>query len=80
MLLQAQEARNVTMETDARVTAIEVGHNSVSSAIVQTRENTLDASEALIVAENKCMIVSDPLLCETDVIILILQLEASLCF
>ena len=83
LLLQAQEARNVTMETDTRVAAIGVGpigveFDDISSAIVQTREMSREAKETLDEAEEKCSHVSGPLLHFLRLMtLLFLQLESS---
>lgn len=49
----AEDALNRTLETERRVTQIEVGLGGVADSIVQTRENVVEASEELDIAEDK---------------------------
>lgn len=50
----AEDALNRTTATERMVTMIEDDIGGVADAIVQTRSNVLEASEALNAAENKC--------------------------
>lgn len=78
LLPQAREARNRTLETDAKIAVIGDGLEDVAKIITETRDNNLEATVALDVAESKCMIAFGPMI--VYLCVFLLQLEAFPCF
>ena len=55
LLLQAEEALNLSIKAERRITDIEATFEGVANDISQTRANVAEATDILASAENKCM-------------------------